>query len=143
MAGPMVRASVNAFIAPSRLLSEAAGRSTHHIALAPPHHQACKRTMDCKCPECAAAAAAFSVDDLRAIKSNISYGKFCLGVAVLLRFLRLRGSWGWADRSLHRPPNQTTADDSDDESGSPKRNNNSAWEPLAWPPSYSKLLRRA
>lgn len=39
-----------------------------------PNTQACKRTMDCKCPECVAAAAAFSVDDLRAIKSNITYG---------------------------------------------------------------------
>lgn len=36
--------------------------------------QACKRNMDCKCPECLAASAAFSVDDLRSITSNIRYG---------------------------------------------------------------------
>jgi len=37
--------------------------------------------MDCKCPECVAAAAAFSVNDLRAIKSNITYGARCTGMA--------------------------------------------------------------
>lgn len=34
----------------------------------------CKRSMDCKCPECLAASAAFSIDDLKAFSSTISYG---------------------------------------------------------------------
>lgn len=71
-------------------------RSPHLPALSIMHRpQACKRTMDCKCRECVAAAAAFSVDDLRAIKSNISYGTCCIaftGVCVLGDELRLTGA---------------------------------------------------
>jgi hypothetical protein len=34
----------------------------------------CKRTMTCKCKECVAANAAFSVDDLKQFSSKIDYG---------------------------------------------------------------------
>ena len=36
---------------------------------------ACKRSMDCTCPECVAAAAAFSVEDLKQFSSTIDYGE--------------------------------------------------------------------
>lgn len=34
---------------------------------------ACKRSMDCTCPQCAAAAAEFSVEDLKQFSSSINY----------------------------------------------------------------------
>lgn len=35
----------------------------------------CKRSMDCTCPECAAASAAFSIEDLKQFSSTIDYGE--------------------------------------------------------------------
>lgn len=36
---------------------------------------ACKRSMDCTCPQCAAASAEFSVEDLKQFSSAIDYGE--------------------------------------------------------------------
>lgn len=33
----------------------------------------CKRTLSCTCPQCAAASAAFTVDDLKKFSSKIDY----------------------------------------------------------------------
>lgn len=36
---------------------------------------ACRRSIDCTCAECAAANAAFSIDDLKQFSSKIDYGE--------------------------------------------------------------------
>lgn len=43
----------------------------------------CKRSMDCTCPQCAAASAEFSVEDLKKFSSSIDYGAAEEGAAEL------------------------------------------------------------